>query len=366
MRRSRWALLALARLACTTSGLHPHRRQSFGPARVAAAAATTTTPRWLQMSASGYCSRCIREHGIPTTPEALVAAAELASALEGTGRVDFDALVAGCSGGGGGVVGGGEEVEEEDPRLDVKFLVEERGKMLGVLVATDPRASSAAGGGGTGGGGAVVVLKAFSGKLNGHWNVPGWAPALYATEEYGGDPMDIPDFASAMADVTDAMALEADLAACGDGDAVATAATRLARRDLSRRGMAVLRTSQVVRNYRGESRTIAGAFLAGEAKMPTGTGDWCATKLVAWARSRGLRPTGIAEFYFGKRARGDATRVREHVWYDACEPRCRNVLGFMLCGLENDFDGGVSSVPQQFFTWNVPEKENFDGRNRKQ
>jgi hypothetical protein len=38
----------------------------------------------------------------------------------------------------------------------------------------------------------------------------------------------------------------------------------------------------------------------------------------------------------------------------------------MLCGLDNDFDGGVSSVPQQFFTWNVPEKENFDGRNRKQ
>jgi hypothetical protein len=319
------------------------------------------------MSASGYCPRCVREHGIPTTPEALVAAAELASALVGTGRVDFDAFVAGCSGGGGGVVGGGEEEEEEDPRLDVKFLVEGRGKMLGVLVATDPRAaSSAAGGGGTGGGGAVVVLKAFSGKLNGHWNVPGWAPALYATEEYGGDPMDIPDFASAMADVTDAMALEADLAARGDGDAVATAAARLARRDLSRRGMAVLRTSQVVRNYRGESRTIAGAFLAGEAKMPTGTGDCCATKLVAWARSRGLRPTGIAEFYFGKRARGDATRVREHVWYDACEPRCRNVLGFMLCGLENDFDGGVSSVPQQFFTWNVPEKENFDGRNRKQ
>ena len=359
MRRSRWALLALARLACTTSGLLPHRRPSFGPARVAAAATTTTTtttttPRWLQkMSASGYCSRCTREHGIPTTPEALVAAAELASALQGTGRVDFDALAAGCSGG-----------EEEDPRLDAKFLVEERGKMLGVLVATDPRAASAAGGGG-GGSSAVVVLKAFSGKLNGRWNVPGWAPALYATEEYGGDPMDIPGFASAMADVTDAMALEADLAARG-GDAVATAAARLARRDLSRRGMAVLRASQVVRNYRGEYRTIAEAYLAGEAKMPTGTGDCCATKLVAWARSRGLRPTGIAEFYFGKRARGDATRVREHVWYDACEPRCRNVLGFMLCGLDNDIDGGVSSVPQQFFTWNVPEKENFDRRNRKQ
>jgi hypothetical protein len=287
----------------------------------------------------------MREHVIPTTPEALVAAAELASSLEGTGRVNFDSE-AGLGG-------------EEDPRLGVRFLVEERGKMLGVLVAIDPRPAS--GGGGPGG---TVVLKAFSGKLNGHWNVPGWAPALYATEEFGGDPMDVPDFASAMADVTDAMALEADLAA--RGDAVAAAAAKLTRQDLSRRGMAVLRRSQVVRNYRGESRTIAEAFLTGEAKMPTGTGDCCATKLVAWARSRGLRPTGIAEFYFGKRARGDATRVREHVWYDACEPRCRNVLGFMLCGLDNDIDGGVSSVPQLFFTWNVPEKENFDGRNRKQ
>ena len=337
MRRSRWALLALARLACT-SGLCPHRRP-FWPAHVAAVA----TPRF-QMSASGYCSRCRREHGIPTTPEALAAAADLASALEGTGRVDFDASEG--SGGGG------------DPRLGVRFLVEERGKMLGVLVATDPRAVAAGGGPDS-----TVVLRAFSGKLNGHWNVPGWAPALYATEEFGGAPEDIPHFAAAMAEVTDAMAHEADLAALGDR--VAAASAKLRRQDLSRRGMAVLRSAQVVRNYRGDSRTLARAFLAGEDKMPTGTGDCCATKLVAWAQSRGLRPTGIAEFYFGKRARGDATRVRENVWYDACEPRCRNVLGFMLCGLEDDFDGGRSSFPQQFFTWNVPEKDNFDGLIRK-
>jgi hypothetical protein len=341
MRRSRWSLLALARLECTSS-LGPHRRE-FWPARAAA-----TTPRVqmsrFQMSASGFCSRCQREHGIPTTPAALAAAAELASALEGTGRVDFDAVA-----GSGG--------ERPDPRLGVRFLVEERGKLLGVLVTDDPRASAA------GGGPRTVVLKAFSGKLNGHWTVPGWAPALYATERFGGAPEDIPRFADAMAAVTDAMALEADLAA--RGDRVAVAAAKLVRQDLSRRGMAVLRSAQVVRNYRGDSRTVARAFLAGEAKMPTGTGDCCATKLVAWAQSRGLRPTGIAEFYFGKRAR-DATRVREHVWYDACEPRCRNVLGFMLCGLEDDSDGGLSSVPQQFFAWSVPEKENCDGQNREQ
>ncbi|KAL3805735.1 hypothetical protein ACHAW5_010938 [Stephanodiscus triporus] len=311
-------------------------------------------PRWRPSSrlrgASGYCSRCQREHGIPTTPEALAAAADLASALEITGRLDFDAEagVGGGVGGGGGGGGGGP-----DPRFSVRCLVEERGKMLGVLVATAPRAVVAAGGGP-----GVVVLRAFSGKLNGHWTVPGWAPALYATERFGGAPEDIPPFAELQRAVTDAMALEADLVARGDRGAAASA--KLRRQDLSRRGMAVLRSAQVVRNYRGDRRTVERAFLAGKAKVPAGTGDCCATKLVAWAQSRGLRPTGIAEFYFGKRAR-DSTRVRENVWYDACEPRCRQVLGFMLCGLENELDVGISSVSQPFFTWSVPRKEDCDG-----
>lgn len=112
-----------------------------------------------RMSASGYCEQCQHDHIIPTTTEALAAAVELIRSLESSGRVDFDVSTA---------VGIEEGVQTSDPRLNVSFLVEERGKMLGVLIATDPRTNT------------KVVLKAFSGKLNGHWSVSNWAPALYA------------------------------------------------------------------------------------------------------------------------------------------------------------------------------------------
>lgn len=292
------------------------------------------------MSASGYCEQCQHDHIIPTTTEALAAAVELIRSLESSGRVDFDVSTA---------VGIEEGVQTSDPRLNVSFLVEERGKMLGVLIATDPRTNT------------KVVLKAFSGKLNGHWSVSNWAPALYATEQYGGAPEDIPQFAKLQRDVAAAMAHEADLLSITEDDdrvsADVLASVKHNRQNLSRHAMQMLRSTQVICNYRGECRTISQAFLGGEGRgQPVGTGDCCATKLVSWAQVLGLRPTGIAEFYFGKRAR-KATRVYENVWYDACEPRCQQVLGFMLCGLENKTTvNGDQSYSEPFFAWNSPSK----------
>jgi hypothetical protein len=291
------------------------------------------------MGASGYCVRCQCEHAIPTTPEALAAAAALIHTLETTGRVDYD----GCSldsqwaAGDGTVSDGGSVHAVLDPRLSVQRLVEERGKMLGVLVCFDPRAAQAASSGSpTNPSSSVVVLKAFSGKLNGHWTVPGWAPALYGTAVYGGAPEDIPLFAALQREVAEAMAQEAHLLEARGKEyqfSGAAVAAKLNRQALSRQGLAVLRNHQTVANFRGEARTVAQAHLAGEHKVPVGTGDCCATKLVAAAQVRGLVPLGIAEFYFGKRARL-TTRVAEGVWYDACEQRCQQVLGFMLCGLD--------------------------------
>ena len=132
-----------------------------------------------------------------------------------------------------------------------------------------------------------MTLKAFSGKLNGHWSVEGWAPALYATEQYGGAPEDIPQFAKLQRDVAAAMAHEADLLSGTDDDdrvnAEVVASVKHNRQNLSRHAMQMLRSTQVVHNYRGECRTISQAFLGGEDKSaPVGTGDCCATKLVSW------------------------------------------------------------------------------------
>jgi hypothetical protein len=219
--------------------------------------------------------------------------------------------------------------------------------MLGVLVCSDPRATARADHDASGSGAStnLVVLKAFSGKLNGHWNVPGWVPSLYATALYGGSPEDIPHFAALQQEVADAMALETQLndeLIEGKGDDAskfqgAMVAAKLQRQALSREALSVLREHQVITNFRGVTRTLAQVHLAGEAKVPVGTGDCCATKLLAAAQVSGLLPLGIAEFYFGKRARLK-TRVEEGTWYDACAPRCQQVLGFMLCGLEEEGD----------------------------
>jgi hypothetical protein len=374
MRRPHWAFLALARRDPPHASMTRPR--------------STTAPRMIfHMTASGYCPVCDTEHVLHTTPEAISAARDLIRSLESTGRVDFDVVGEDDHRDGRGLVG--------DARLSVRRLVEDRGKMFGVLVAVDPRSNATTTTiGGMGGGrdvdddddddddddapppaAAVVILKAFSGKLNGHWTVPGWSPALYATEEYGGAPEDIPSFAKIQSKVSIAMEHEAYLVGLSGGDGAPSKSVmddaRMRRKDLSRTGMSMLRDAQYVTNYQGVTRTLSSVFLGGGSKVPVGTGDCCATKLVAHASYLGLRPTGIAEFYYGRRARGNATRVMEGVWYDACEPRCRQVLGFMLCGLErgdenenenddDDDDGGLpSSVlpPRPFFAWSAPTAE---------
>jgi len=93
--------------------------------------------------------------------------------------------------------------------------------------------------------------------------------------------------------------------------------------------------------------------------VPVGTGDCCAPKLLAHAIRLGLVPVGIAEFYFGTSARQENSRTEKPKassaskkdartikltadspieFHNACEPRCQQILGFMLCGLDETRD----------------------------
>jgi hypothetical protein len=66
--------------------------------------------------------------------------------------------------------------------------------------------------------------------------------------------------------------------------------------------------------------------------MPTGTGDCCGPKLLAQAAIEGLRPLGLAEFYWGRENRSGS---RRHTTFSAsCPEKCGPILGFMLCGLD--------------------------------
>mmetsp|Transcript_27160 Transcript_27160/g.53360 ORF Transcript_27160/g.53360 Transcript_27160/m.53360 type:complete len:155 (-) Transcript_27160:43-507(-) len=141
----------------------------------------------------------------------------------------------------------------------------------------------------------------------------------------------IPPFASiqqAVSVLTDRMEAHLEVGRVEEAERI-----RLERVEKSKEGLKELRKHQVVQNWRGECACIADVHLA-RPSVPVGTGDCCSTKLVALAARKGLRPTGIAEFFFGRRVK-ERGRMRDETFYEACEARCQPVLGFMLCGLEH-------------------------------
>ena len=73
--------------------------------------------------------------------------------------------------------------------------------------------------------------------------------------------------------------------------------------------------------------------------LPGGVGDCAAPRLLnAAARNReDLRPVGVAEIFAGATG-GMSLRRKDGALYDACEERCRPILGWMLCGLFRDGD----------------------------
>jgi hypothetical protein len=195
-----------------------------------------------------------------------------------------------------------------DPRLDLDHLFgPARGQMFGVLVGSD-RA------------GRQCVLKAFSGQFNGVWDVPGWVPPI----------LDPGAFAREIAeDEPRIKALTRRLEGLAAGEPGRKALLD-ERRDLSRDLMRRIFGLYRLRNFRGQSRALAEAFLG--TGMPTGTGECCAPKLLHHAAGRGIVPAGLAEFYVGRENRS-GTRVHGR-FYAPCAEKCRPILGFLLCGAD--------------------------------
>mmetsp|Transcript_35634 Transcript_35634/g.52277 ORF Transcript_35634/g.52277 Transcript_35634/m.52277 type:complete len:292 (-) Transcript_35634:156-1031(-) len=250
----------------------------------------------LYMAAYGYCNRCQKVHTIPTTEEAKSRAIQLRDTLLSTGRLDFD-----------------NHRNHSDPLLNVDLLFTTRGKMFGVLLTTD-------------GTGNEIILKAFAGKIRSYgWNLDGWVPSLVV-------PEDVPRFVELRDDVS---RITDEMNAANVTDQQQFATLKDIRTKMSREALGVMRSEQMVGNFRGDTSTLSDVFLLGPNKMPVGTGECCATKLIAAACAMNLKPVAIAEFFLGK---GKDRRVNDGIFYDSCEARCQKVLGFMLCGLDDDHE----------------------------
>lgn len=196
-----------------------------------------------------------------------------------------------------------------DPALSFERLFPGgQGNMFGVLECED-------------GDGRAVVLRAFSSLKRGIRDVDGWVPPILPAETYYGTIVPTRRKIEALT------------------EELARARSSSARRDLaeqrtriSRALLAEMQRLYRFHNFRGDVRSLEDAWWPGtdrpRANLPGGIGECCAPKLLDRAAVLGLRPRGIAEFYWG-----DSDTRRPGTFYPSCDARCRPILGFLLCGL---------------------------------
>ncbi|MDJ0734197.1 MAG: pseudouridine synthase [Nostocaceae cyanobacterium] len=98
------------------------------------------------------------------------------------------------------------------------------------------------------------------------------------------------------------------------------------RKELSRQLQGQMHAAYSLMNFGGRSQTLQELMPQG---LPTGTGDCCAPKLLHYAATHGLKPLGMAEFWWGSR-NGDKVPGE---FYGACRERCQPLMGFLLSGL---------------------------------
>lgn len=167
------------------------------------------------------------------------------------------------------------------------------GKMLGVLVVEAPD-------------GTVGYLRAFSGMLQGRWEMAGWAPPAFDPSAWDGEAFD-----------------------GRAGHQNEDAHTRAAR---SRTLLPLVQEAYHFSNARGELRSLRDLFAP--AEPPGGAGDCAGPKLLAQAYRLGLRPVALAEFWWGAPPRSADRHAGS--FYPACRGKCAPILAHMLLGLPAD------------------------------
>lgn len=253
-------------------------------------------------AASGHCRDCGRAHRL-ATGGARGHARALMRDFERHRRLDLWTRPA-----------------EADPALSFDRLFPgDPGNMFGVLECRDAD-------------GATVVLRAFSSLPRGIRDVPGWVPPLLDAQTYHG--LIVPE-QRAIEAMTDEIAHR-----MGAGDERGAAGLRERRAERSRALFDAMCARYRLTNFRGTTRPLREVFPRGA--MPGGVGECCAPKLLVHAARRGLRPVGLAEFYWGG-TKGSRT-LRHGEFYPPCESRCEPILGFLLCGVEDGHPPGGTHV----------------------
>lgn len=239
---------------------------------------------------SSWCHRCQTTHALPSEP-AREECLALMALLRHHRRIDW--AVPGAM---------------ADPRCSTEPLFgTSGGKMFGVLCCRDAR-------------GTRKVLRAFSGQFNGLWQVDGWVQPIFDVAAFD---------ALIRGPEQEIKRIGREMAVLSRGS-IRQRQYMLERKTRSQQLMREIHALYRLVNFRGEVVPLVKAF-CGNGAPPSGTGDCCGPKLLHHAAVNGLRPEGMAEFYWG-RSNASATRIHAR-FYPSCVAKCGQILGFQLCGL---------------------------------
>ncbi|MGH0054421.1 MAG: RluA family pseudouridine synthase [Sphaerochaetaceae bacterium] len=176
------------------------------------------------------------------------------------------------------------------------------GAMFGVLVARDQAGNE-------------ILLKAFSGSCQGYMNLPGWVPHLVDEAAY-----------QRYLSLYDGPIKELGLHIKTASQEQQRKALRLVRAHHSHNALTHYRTLYQIATLSGERIQLESVFPKG--KVPTGSGDCCAIKLLHHAFMHDLQPISMAEFFFGTPSKGSG---RQHLaFYGPCDEKCNPILHAMF------------------------------------
>ncbi|MFW2366144.1 MAG: hypothetical protein ACN4GW_06985 [Desulforhopalus sp.] len=243
--------------------------------------------------AGGYCHRCETEHflGVGNT---VSLSQQLMQHFEDYGTIDLFSTPS-----------------TGDESLHLNYLFgPARGKMFGLLECRRDD-------------GKTVILRAFSGQYNTRWLVQGWVPPLFSVDEFNSLTYFREKQIKELGSEINRWSRHSD----------SWLLLRKKRRHLSQELMRDIHDLYSVSNFRGETVSLDKAF-TGSNGIPSGTGDCCAPKLLNFAARNKLHPLGISEFYWGRENRSG---TQSHASFtSSCKEKCAPILGFMLCGLNQE------------------------------
>ena len=84
---------------------------------------------------------------------------------------------------------------------------------------------------------------------------------------------------------------------------------------------------------------------ASVSRIPSGSGECCAPKLLQYAYKHGLHPVCMAEFWLGPSPK-DELRI-DGQYYPACQSKCKPILQFMLRGLQVEENPMLATAREQ-------------------